>query len=133
MVFIVAHKAMTVTKVQNQVPTRHHVFHRSCLSCASCHRALHMSNLLEGPGEHKFVLIMMVLMLVAWVTALDMSLVVILVFKLFSPGPGQYPLKYKSFFLRRRDLLQHVLHTRVWSWRPQQVWREDGGSGLDHS
>ena len=66
-VFNVAHKAMTVTKVQNQVPTRHHVFHRSCLSCASCRRALHMSNLFEGPGEHKLILIiidMLMLMLI---------------------------------------------------------------------
>ena len=94
-VFIVTYKAMTVTKVQNQVPTRHHVFHRSCLSCASCRRALHMSNLLEGPGEHKLWLIMMVLMLVTWVAAMEMSLVVILVFKLFLPGPGQYQFKYK--------------------------------------
>ena len=54
-----------------------------------------MINLLEGPGEHKLWLIMMVLILVTWVAAMEMSLVVILVFRLFSPGPGQYPFKYK--------------------------------------
>ena len=74
MVFIVAHKAMTVTNVENQVPTRHHVFHRSCLSCASCRRALHMSNLLEGPGEHKPILIIM-----------DMLIMLILVIMIIVP------------------------------------------------
>ena len=42
-----------------------------------------MSNLLEGPGEHKLWLIMMVLMLVTWVTAMEMSLVLILFFSFF--------------------------------------------------
>ena len=42
-----------------------------------------MINLLEGPGEHKLWLIMIVLMLVAWVAAMEMSLVVILVYKVF--------------------------------------------------
>ena len=54
-----------------------------------------MSNLLEGPGEHKIILIMMVLMLVTWVAAMEMSLVVILVGKPFSLGLGQYQFKYK--------------------------------------